>query len=301
MPLSGKPFSSADKRVQVHGLMPNQDKHLVTSATQIRVFHALGGSTEWFKRVAIPHIRYWGAHVSGVTVTADRSGKQVHSDRSAIEYLIDQGLCMLDSWLVLSTLRQSVHRAPFSPASKLMKLHQAVMDGVWCLMQSVQIKAKDGSVWTLGEPVLEVWFEQHGRDSASLSLVNGVQGDIWNEAIFALRENQIWSESPSGRWLACRPFSLLLWPLAGRDLQHTLKGMGYPEFSIEYLRRSLKQWGYTNPDCLSGELFPWIRPDGKTFFGLRATARLGAFFEGQSEDWINQQESSEVAIPALMG
>jgi len=257
---------------------------LISSSTQALVFHALGGSIDWFQRSVVPHIRYWSAHVSNIVVsvgfapmqnTKADAIQQSHK-RPAIEYLIEQGLHYLERWRSHPHQHLLIQSDGLSPAIKLMKLHQAIIDGIWCLMQSVEIEAQDGSVWRLGETVLQVWFERHRPDCAQLRLINEMNEDIWREAIQTLLDKGIWGPSPSGRWLPHIPVPLLLWPLAGRDLQQTLCGMGFPEYSTEFVRRSLKYWGYTNPDCLSGELFSWIRPDGKTFYGMRASSRLMA-------------------------
>jgi hypothetical protein len=269
----------------------------VSAATKTRIFHSLGGSADWFKRMVIPHIRYWAAHVNGIAVTpSSLSASDPHKDamhhiakRPAIDYLMEQGLAILESWRACSAQSQSIRLSARSPASKLMKLHQAIIDGIWCLMQSVEIEAKDGSVWRLGETPLQIWFEQKGLENTRLRLIDVVNADIWREAIRVLLTKEIWGPTPSGRWLACSQAPLILWPLAGRDLQHTLCSMGHPEYSIEYLRRSLKQWGYTNPDCLSGDLFPWVRPDQKTFFGLRAAPRLIALVEGSQRSLSEMQ------------
>jgi len=274
MPM-GRVSEGAGRVERAHAMAP-----LVTASTQAMVFHALGGSPDWFKRVVIPHIRYWAAHVYGIAVTIQCPSSTDSALRPAIDYLIEQGLGLLESWRALPAQSQGIQRTTISPATKLMKLHQAIIDGMWCLLQSVEIEGHDGSVWTLGDRILQSWFEQHGSPFAQLRFREGVNKDIWIEAIHVLLNKEIWGQSPSGRWLPAAPCPLLLWPLAGKDLQHTLLDLGYPEFSSEYLRRSLKQWGYTNPDCLSGELFPWIRPDQKTFFGLRASPRLIGLLEG---------------------
>jgi len=301
MELSIEALRLEDERVRVQGLIQCASLPVVSATIQTMVFHSLGGSADWFKRMVIPHIRYWAAHVHGIAVTApclhclDHHKVEMNhgAQRPAIDYLIEQGLAILESWWACTAQSQSARIAALSPASKLMKLHQAIIDGIWCLMQNVEIEAKEGSVWRLGETPLQIWFEQRGIEHAELRLIDAVNEDIWSEAILELLSKEIWGPTPSGRWLACSHTPLLLWPLAGRDLQHTLCNLGHPEYSIEYLRRSLKQWGYTNPDCLSGDLFPWVRPDQKTFFGLRAAPRLIALVEGRRLALRDVQSFSE--------
>jgi hypothetical protein len=281
--------------IETHRFVKATSVPLVTSATQAMVFHALGGNKDWFQRTVVPHIRYWAAHVFGILVNSScvnhadgtlQNSRQACT-RPAIDYLIEQGLTDLGRWVAHPTKTSTFKFAALSPANKLIKLHQVIIDGLWCLMQGIEIEADDGAVWRLGDTLLQVWFEQHDSANINLRYTKSINEDIWREAIEILIHKEIWGLSTSGRWIPTHPIPSLLWPLAGRDLQQTLGEMGYPEYSLEYVQRGLKHWGYTNPNCLSGDLFSWARPDGKTLFGLRAAPRL-----------MNVMSDSGVAYPA---
>lgn len=260
---------------------------LLNPSLQIRLFHELGGSQEWCDRVVVPHVKYWSAHVHRLEMTGpDQDVRGAGEDapqkpRFVIEYLIEEGLSIVQSSQGLP--QNHPHSAP---ASRLMKLHQAVIDTIWCVLQGIAIRSETGVEWRLGQGILKGWLEQQDTLRANLSLFGHIHQDRWNQAIRDLIRQEIWLPTPTGRWLPAEPQPLLLWPLAAKDLQHQFSEYGYEALSIEEVRRALKQWGYTNQHSLSGELFSWMRSDGKSFFGLQSTPRLIALMQGQHHyDW----------------
>jgi len=292
---------------------PQQSAPMVSPHTQAMLFHALGGSTDWFQRAVIPHLRYWAAQLKGIGIDYSCDPAQIDKQnleecrsialrrreldfpklnpmefnsvesnvRPAIDALIENGLADLSRGNIGAEWSIHTQARGISPASQLMRLHQTMMDSIWCLLQNVEIESGQGTVWRLGEEILQSWWEKHRHTQAQLRLINTIHQDIWNQAIEYLLDQAIWGKGQAGRWLVSPSGCFLLWPLAGRDLQHTLKELGYPEYSIETVRRNLKQWGYTNSNCVSSAVFPWVRDsDQKTFFGLRATPRLIHLIEG---------------------
>lgn len=199
---------------------------------QARLFLALGGKRDWFRRHVLVRFFEWEARVAGLAWEA----------QPLVLKLLEEALLTLE--------RCPCNPGQDHPRDRLLAVHREFLRQEAFSLAGVKIT--DGErVWTPGRGPLRSW-RLGTRGPVQLTAPTKIDTRT-REAMAQCVATGVWHVGGMGRLQRCPEGFLLLWPLAGRDLMRQL------EFTLHELALVLSA---------SEHLHSWTRPDGRAMTGL---------------------------------